>query len=97
MTYTGDTGPSPLITDLARGVDVFVCDASYPVDVPAADADYLGSARLAGEYAAAAGAGRLVLAHLMPDVDADAAVAAVAAAFTGPVHVARPGLVLAAE
>jgi ribonuclease BN (tRNA processing enzyme) len=43
--------------------------------------------------AATAGAGRLVLTHLMPGTDPDAAVRAAAAGYTGSITVAVPGLV----
>jgi len=52
----------------------------------------LSSAVQAGQVAAAAGAGRLVLTHLMPGTDPGAAAGAAAAAFGGQVTVARPGL-----
>ena len=55
LAYTGDTGPSPAIAELARGADLFLAEASYPTQVPADAAAYLSSARQAGEDAAAAG------------------------------------------
>src|SRR5437016_12305873 len=48
-------------------------DAVLALDRPgmldAADARFLSSARQAGEYAARAGAGRLLLTHLWPEAD----------------------------
>jgi hypothetical protein len=29
LAYTGDTGPSPAIADLARGADLFLAEATY--------------------------------------------------------------------
>lgn len=92
LVYTGDSGPSTLVPQLAHAADVFVCDASYPHEVPPDDAAYLGSGTLAGQYAATAGVGRLVLAHVMPGVDPDQVVSAAAAGFDGPITVAAPGL-----
>ncbi|RKN42933.1 MBL fold metallo-hydrolase [Streptomyces hoynatensis] len=93
VAYTGDTGPTPELLRLAEGADVFLCEATYVRRVPEEDAPYLMTARLAGEYAAAAGAARLLLTHLWPGTDPAAAVEAAGAAFGGPKAVALPGLV----
>jgi ribonuclease BN (tRNA processing enzyme) len=95
LAYTGDTGPSPDIAELARGADILLAEASYPEQVPADSARYLSSARQAGRDAADAGVGRLVLTHLMPGTDPDAAREA-AAAFNGSIDVAIAGLVFEA-
>jgi ribonuclease BN (tRNA processing enzyme) len=92
LAYTGDTGPSPDLPALARDADLLIADASYPEQVPGDSAAYLSSARQAGQVAAAAGAGRLVLAHLMPGTDPDAALRAAAAGYDGGITVAVPGL-----
>ncbi|MFJ8714020.1 MBL fold metallo-hydrolase [Streptomyces violaceus] len=92
LAYTGDTGPSPEVTALARDADVLLSEATYVDQVPRADEEFLLSARLAGEYAEAAGAARLLLTHLWPGTGHAAAVSAAARAFTGPIDVARPGL-----
>jgi ribonuclease BN (tRNA processing enzyme) len=94
LAYTGDTGPSPEVVALARGADVLLAEATYVDAVPADGAAYLSSARQAGEYAAGAGAGRLVLTHLWPGTDGSAARVAAGAAFGGPIGVAAGGLVL---
>jgi ribonuclease BN (tRNA processing enzyme) len=94
VVYTGDTGPSQAIVELAAGADVLVADASYPEVVPGDLAPYLSSARQAGEYAAAAKAGRLVLTHLIPGGDSRQALACAARSFTGEIAVARPRLEL---
>lgn len=90
--YTGDTGPSARVAELAGGADIFVCEATYPAAVPAADAAHLTSAKQAGEYAAAAGVGQLVLTHLWPGTDPAVASRHAATRFDGPVTVATPGL-----
>lgn len=69
IAYTGDTGPSENLVSLARGTDVFIAEATYADEMDAKDAPYLSSARLAGEYAARAGVGRLLLTHLWPEED----------------------------
>ena len=92
LAYTGDTGPSPNLLPLASGADVFLAEASYPELVPADSERTLSSAAQAGETAARAGVGRLVLTHLFPGTDPDVAEAAARRAFHGEVSVARPGL-----
>lgn len=92
LAYTGDTGPSPHLIDLARNADVLIAEATYPEQVPADSVRYLSSARLAGRVAAVAEAERLVLTHLWPGTDPDAAVHAASVSYDGDVAVAIPGL-----
>jgi len=94
VAYTGDTGPSPDILGLARDADLFIAEASYPDEVRGRAARFLSSARQAGADAAAAGARRLVLTHLMPGTDPEAAARAAGAAYPGPIDVATPGLAI---
>jgi ribonuclease BN (tRNA processing enzyme) len=97
LAYTGDTGPTPDVAELARGADILLAEASYAEEVPADSARYLSSARQAGRYAADAGVGRLVLTHLMPGTDPDAARDAAAASFDGSIEIAAPGLLVGTE
>jgi ribonuclease BN (tRNA processing enzyme) len=94
LSYTGDTGPSPGIADLARGADLLLAEATYPHVVPGHSAAYLSSAVQAGQHAAGAGAARLVLTHLWPGTDPAVAREAATGTFAGPIDVARPGLVI---
>lgn len=94
LAYTGDTGPSPDLLSLARDADVYLAEATYPEQVPEADARYLSSARQAGETATLAGAGRLLLTHLWPGTPAEDALLAARRTFTGEIEVASSGLVL---
>jgi ribonuclease BN (tRNA processing enzyme) len=93
LAYTGDTGPSPDLPALARDADLFIAEASYPERVPDDSVASLSSAWQAGRVAAAAGARKLVLTHLMPGTDPGAAVSAAAVSYDGDVTVAVPGLV----
>jgi ribonuclease BN (tRNA processing enzyme) len=94
LAYTGDTGPSERVVDLARDADVLLAEASHAERVPEDMAGRLSSARDAGTAAARAGVGRLVLTHLLPDTDPHASLRCAREAFRGEVDVARPGLVL---
>lgn len=93
LAYTGDTGPSPDILSLAQGADLLLSEATYIHEVPTADAPYLLTARLAGQYAGQAGAAGLMLTHLWPGTDPKAAHETAAEVFRHPVYVATPGLV----
>jgi ribonuclease BN (tRNA processing enzyme) len=94
VAYTGDTGPSPDIAVLARDAGALLAEATFPREVPTASAAHLSSALQAGQHAAAAGAGALLLTHLWPGTDPAAALAAAGESYPGPVSVARPGLAL---
>jgi ribonuclease BN (tRNA processing enzyme) len=94
LAYTGDTGPSPAIAAMARSADLLLAEATHPHVVPAHSAAYLSSAVQAGQHAARAGTGRLVLTHLWPGTDPVVALEAATGAFTGPIEVASPGLVI---
>jgi ribonuclease BN (tRNA processing enzyme) len=89
LAYTGDTGPCREIVDLARDADLFLAEATYPDQVPAADARYLSSARQAGEHATAAGAAHLMLTHLWPGTLPSQAKRAARETYEGEIDVAR--------
>ena len=68
LAYSGDTGACDALDELARGADLFLCEASFThgkEDIP----DLHLNGREAGENAARAGAGRLVLTHIPPWTD----------------------------
>ena len=72
---------------------MFLSEAAF-LDGPDLPPDLHLTARQAGGYAARAGAGRLVLTHLQPWNDRDAAREEAAASFDGPVDVAVTGQVI---
>jgi ribonuclease BN (tRNA processing enzyme) len=92
MMYTGDSGPSPDVVALARGVDLMLAEATEPEELPADLIGTLSTAVDAATQADRAGVGRLVLTHLWPGTDPERAVAAAASRYDGDVSVARPGL-----
>lgn len=71
LTYSGDTRPCSELVEAARGVGLFLCEASA-VDE---DADYAAprhlTARQAGQIARNAGVTRLLLTHIWPLYDED--------------------------
>ena len=69
LTFTGDSGPDDGVVGLARGADLLLAEASFADEVPEDSRRYLSSARQQGRQAAAAGAGRLLLTHLLPGTD----------------------------
>jgi ribonuclease BN (tRNA processing enzyme) len=68
LVYTGDTGPSQAVIALARGADVLLAEAAHPPG-PGFPAALHLTGRDAGEHAAAAGVGRLLLTHIPAWVD----------------------------
>jgi ribonuclease BN (tRNA processing enzyme) len=70
LVYTGDTGPSAAVEELARGADLLLAEAAHP-DVPGLPPALHLTGREAGELAAAAGVGRLLVTHVPAWVDAE--------------------------
>jgi ribonuclease BN (tRNA processing enzyme) len=93
LAYTGDTGETDAVAGLARGADVFLSEAAF-LDGPDLPPDLHLTARQAGGYASRAGAGELVLTHLQPWNDRDAAREEAASSFDGRVDVAVAGQVI---
>ncbi|MFZ0190063.1 MAG: MBL fold metallo-hydrolase [Streptosporangiaceae bacterium] len=93
LTYSGDTGESPVLVELARSADILLCEAGFP-ELPDLPAGLHLSGRQAGQHAAAAGVRHLVLTHLAPDYDPALSLAGAQDTFGGPVSLAAPGRVL---
>ena len=91
MVYTSDTGPGWSVEAFGGGADLVLSEATYLHDEKPAPIHL--SAREAGAAARAAGARRLVLTHLWPQVDRKLAAAEGSAAFGAPVVLAQPDLV----
>jgi ribonuclease BN (tRNA processing enzyme) len=94
LAYTGDTGPSTEVVELARDADLLLAEATFSDRVPEDSRSDLSSADQAARQAAAAGAGRLALTHLWPGADPEAALAAARERYDGEVRVATGGLVV---
>jgi ribonuclease BN (tRNA processing enzyme) len=91
LVYTGDTGPCDRVVDLARGADVLLSEAAHPDEPGLPDGLHL-TGRQAGEHAAAAGVGLLLVTHVPAWVDAGAQLAHARTAFPAAELVA-PGAV----
>lgn len=89
LAYSADTGPGWSLSALGEGIDLALCEATWLADHEGKAPGHL-SAREAGAMAKAAGAARLVITHVWPTVDRGSAKAEAAAAYGGPVEVARP-------
>ena len=90
VCYGADCAPNDALPQLAAGAGVLVCECSFGADEVPEGLPHL-NARQAGEMAARAGAGRLLLTHCYPEHDRDAALAAAREAFGGPVAWAVQG------
>jgi ribonuclease BN (tRNA processing enzyme) len=94
LAYSGDTGPTPALVELARDADLLLAEASDP-DVPGRPTALHMCGREAGEAAAQAKVGTLVLTHLPPWADARLTLAGAQSAFPdGTVTLAAPGMVV---
>lgn len=92
VAYSGDTGPTPALLDIAADADLFLCEASFrdgddnPPDLHLTGVE-------AGETASKAGASRLIVTHVPPWHDADAMLAEAVSAYAGPCELAAAGAV----
>ncbi|NYF57936.1 ribonuclease BN (tRNA processing enzyme) [Micromonospora purpureochromogenes] len=93
LAYTGDTGPSPDVVELARDADLLLAEATYVDEVPEDSRRYLSSARQVGRQAADAGVRHLLLTHLWPGTDPAAARAAAGDRYDGEIGAATADLV----
>lgn len=92
LAYSADTGESAALVDLARGADLLLCEASFTSGPDLPEGLHL-TARQAAEHAAQAGAGQLILTHLVPWNDRARTLEEAAPHFPGPLSLATSGLV----
>ena len=95
LAYSADTGTCPALVELASQADVLLCEASY-LSGPDPMPDIHLTARQAAEHAARAGAGQLVLTHLVPwnDQERTLAEAREFSPFGGATSLAAPGRII---
>jgi len=93
LVYSGDTGPSTALVELARGADILLCEASWPHPTDQWQEPPPGvhlSGRQAGEHARAAGVGRLLITHVPAWYYGDQLLREAKDAFDGPVELVAP-------
>jgi len=91
LAYSADSGPCEALIRLAQHADLFLCEASY-LDGEDNPPDLHLTGREAGEAAAKAGVGQLLLTHLVSAWgNPQATYEAATTAFNGPVYLVRPG------
>jgi ribonuclease BN (tRNA processing enzyme) len=92
LAYSGDTGETPVLADLARGCDVALFEASCVDERPAPDVHL--TSRQAATYAAEADVPLLILTHLVAWNDPEKTLAQAREAFSGDLMLASSGLVV---
>ncbi|WP_058234345.1 MBL fold metallo-hydrolase [Devriesea agamarum] len=91
VAYSGDTDSCPALVDLARDVDLFLCEAGYLEGRDDAISNVHLTGRRAGQAAQAAGAKRLVLTHIPAWTDPELTRREAAAVYDGPLELAVSG------
>jgi ribonuclease BN (tRNA processing enzyme) len=90
LAYSGDTGPCEALVALARDADVLLCEAAF-LEGGDNPTDLHLTGKQAGALAAEAGARSLVLTHIPPWHDKQAALVEAREAFGGPLQLAATG------
>jgi ribonuclease BN (tRNA processing enzyme) len=90
LAYSADTGESDALVRLAEGADLLLCEASF-LEQPGNPPDLHLTARQAGEHATRAGAGQLVLTHLVAWNDRERSLSEAAGTYRGPLSLAVSG------
>lgn len=91
LAYSADTGGTDELVALAKGADLLLSEATW-IERPDGWEPIHLEAGEAGEHAARAAVGRLLLTHVWPQLDRSASVERAAAAFGGPVEAAVEGM-----
>jgi ribonuclease BN (tRNA processing enzyme) len=90
LAYTGDSGPCEALDTLSSGVDVLLSEASW-THTPERQPDLHLSGRQAGELAARAGVGRLLITHVPPWTSREDVLKEAKSAFDGPCELVVEG------
>ena len=87
LAFTGDTDICQTMSDMAQGVDLLLAEAAFVEGRDTVDGMHMTGHR-AGELAAQAGAGHLVLTHIQPWTDPAVPLKEAAAVYSGPLEAA---------
>lgn len=93
LAYSGDTDTCEALDELAEGADLFLCEAGY---IEGRDDRFSGvhlTGLRAGQAAAAARAGQVVLTHIAAWTDPAVPLAEARSVYDGPLELAAPGAV----
>jgi ribonuclease BN (tRNA processing enzyme) len=90
LVYSGDTGVCDAVVDVARGADVFLCEASWTHGPDRPPGVHLSGAE-AGQTARLAGVRELLLTHIPPWTSREDVIAEAKAEFEGPVRAVVQG------
>lgn len=91
LAYSADTGPTAELVGLSQDADVLLCEATWLERREDWDPIHL-TASQAGEHAARAAVGRLVLTHIWPATDLHQSELRARETFDGPVILAQEGI-----
>ncbi|MGA8987038.1 MBL fold metallo-hydrolase [Aeromicrobium sp.] len=90
VTYSGDTGPTEALVELAEGTDLFLCEASF-VESVANPANLHLTGAEAGDYATRAGVKKLLVTHIPEWTDRAEVEADVKGTWAGPYELVTAG------
>jgi ribonuclease BN (tRNA processing enzyme) len=90
MAYSGDTGPSEALVQLANSVDLLLVESSF-LDDPANPPGMHLSGAQAAAIGQTAGVASIVLTHIPPWYEPDRVLAEATPHFDGPMSLAKPG------
>ncbi|UYM04170.1 MBL fold metallo-hydrolase [Solicola gregarius] len=90
LVYSGDTGPTDALVELADGADALLCEASFIESRENPPGIHL-TGKEAGEHAARANVGRLLVTHIPTWTDRETVAAEAKRAYEGPVDLVEAG------
>lgn len=90
VAYSADTGETDNLVEVARGVDLFLCEASWLDGAEMPKGVHL-TARQAGEHAHRAEVGRLALTHTIAYDDHTRTLSEATREYSGPTELVRAG------
>nr|WP_240393866.1 MBL fold metallo-hydrolase [Corynebacterium lactis] len=92
FAYSGDSAWTEKLVELARGVDVFICEATWCAKEDGVPPNMHMSGYEAGRAAALAGVKKLVLTHIPPYANGEEALEAARTTFDGDIELAYLGM-----